>query len=604
MLLNRLRAGLIAGLVLATAAGVLVGRAAASSQQGTPAGVRPEEGAAVAIGSGEAAREATGHARGNPDDQAATRRLALAAHAQAASFDRLPRFSYQVRYRHGIIDSMRAVDVAVDRLKQALTAPVAEKDWIGWYDNSFSWDEQRFLLEMRPRGTVLNYDARFWTRDDAWERHEANDKSSVNFVRSAGPARSWKNLILFDYGYLRLSPHRFWWGRTAAFNSQTMSVVPPENASWRHLGVEKFGDEVCDLVDSTQRTERLWIGRDSGRVRGVLTYTVEDEVEASKDFYNSKSIRRIAGRAFDAQRDYGHWLREEAGEDQLIRVAVAYSELRSGADPSRIRPNELVLFDDYREIAPGVWLPFREDRAFPHASETVRGRQQLRRSELRVESVRTDLDLTERLAGLKPRDEDPVQDQRYVTPVDLAYRAEHTDAEIRKLAEAEYSRRLEGAAIVRRLVEPIGAMVGKPAPELPAEGWVGNRPPGLAGRPYLLHFWATWCGPCKGDMPRLKSLAGRGVIVLGMHPPGTSREEVERVIHDHQLGYPTFLAETKNDAAPAEKIGGYPAGIFPYCILVDAEGRVASHGSLSELLKRFGIDAPRGKPKGTVPGGR
>jgi hypothetical protein len=76
-------------------------------------------------------------------------------------------------------------------------------------------------------------------------------------------------------------------------------------------------------------------------------------------------------------------------------------------------------------------------------------------------------------------------------------------------------------------------------------------------------------------MPWLKKLAEGGVIVLGMHPSGTPREEVEGVIRDQRLGYPTFLDGTNNQGAVLEKIGGYPAGVFPYCILVDAGGRMA-----------------------------
>src|SRR5262249_23284794 len=163
---------------------------------------------------------------------------------------------------------------------------------------------------------------------------------------------------------------------------------------------------------------------------------------------------------------------------------------------------------------------------------------------------------------------------RYLTPIDFAYQADRTDLEIRKLAEAEYSKRLEGTRILKRLVEAIDALGGKAPPPLPRTGWGGGRAAGLARRPALLDCWAPWCGPCKTDLPRLKSLAEEGVIVLGMHPAGTPREEVEGVISDRQLGYPTFLAAARNDDADVSKIEGYPAGVFPYCILVDAAGRV------------------------------
>jgi len=523
-------------------------------------------------------------------------RLALGVHRQAAAVDKLPRFSYQARYRHGIVDSMRAIDVSVDRLKEALTAPVLAKDWLGGYQTSFSWDEKRFLMELRPGDTPLNYHFQFWTETDAWERQEANDKSSVYFVRSTGPASFWKSLHMFDYSYLRLTPHRFWWGQTARSNLQTMSIVPPEKATWRHLGIERFGGEMCDILDSSQRTERLWIGQDSGRVRGALTYNPVPDPDKSRKLYEVDAVRRIAGETFASQTEYTNWMLNEASVDQLIQVHLVWLELNPTSSPSKIRLNELVLFDDYREISPGVWLPFREVRAFPHASETAQNKNMLRRSELRVEAVKTDLNLADRFAQLLPKEGDRVQDQRFIVPIDYQYRASQADEEIRKLAVAEYEKRLKGQEVFKRLVQPVAAMVGKPAPALPTSGWIGQQPPDLTGKPYVLHFWATWCGPCKNDLPRLKALAERGATILGMHPSGTSREEVEKFIRDQQLGYPTFLATDKNSDASNPKIAGYSAGVFPHCILVDAQGRVAGHGSLSELLRTFGVGtliAPR-----------
>src|SRR5262249_15434718 len=156
-----------------------------------------------------------------------------------------------VRYRHGEVDSLRAVDATLPELTKGLTDPVLDKDWIGWYEHGFSWDEKRFLSDMRPGEADFGHNSRFWTATDAWERSEAKDKSSIHFVRMAQPERMWKSVILFDYSYLRITPHRYWWGQTAQLgNARTMSVMPPEKATWRHLGVEKQGGEMCDVVDS------------------------------------------------------------------------------------------------------------------------------------------------------------------------------------------------------------------------------------------------------------------------------------------------------------------------------------------------------------------
>jgi thiol-disulfide isomerase/thioredoxin len=246
-------------------------------------------------------------------------------------------------------------------------------------------------------------------------------------------------------------------------------------------------------------------------------------------------------------------------------------------------PNELARFDDYREVAKDVWLPFREVRTHGWASDKP-GKESVVRSELAVTEARTDVDLAERYAKLLPREGDTVQDQRFAAAVNLAHSDKRTDDEVRTLADAEYKKQLQGQEEFKRIVKPLDALVGKPAPALPAEGWVGGKRPEVAGKPYLVHFWATWCGSCKADLPRLAALAEKGFTVVGMHPAGTPAEDVEKVIRDRKLGYPTLLAAGKDGDTNPPTIGGYPAGVFPYCVLVDAQGRVASHGPLSEML--------------------
>jgi thiol-disulfide isomerase/thioredoxin len=111
---------------------------------------------------------------------------------------------------------------------------------------------------------------------------------------------------------------------------------------------------------------------------------------------------------------------------------------------------------------------------------------------------------------------------------------------------------------------------------LPEDGWIGGERPDVQGRPYLLHFWATWCGPCKNDLPILKGWADDGALVIGMHPAGTPADEVAKAVEESELDYPTFL-ETGQDS---KTIAGYLKVGFPYCVLIDAQGNVAAHGFL------------------------
>lgn len=78
-------------------------------------------------------------------------------------------------------------------------------------------------------------------------------------------------------------------------------------------------------------------------------------------------------------------------------------------------------------------------------------------------------------------------------------------------------------------------------------------------------------------------LTGQGINVVGIHPAGTPASEIEKVIYGSRLKFPTLLSMEQRDDKKQQKLGGYPHTMLSYCVLVDAWGRVAAHGSFSDV---------------------
>ena len=523
--------------------------------------------------------------------------LAIELHRSASQIDTLPNFYIRANAGTRTFKSMaNPSPKPLENLIRALDEPVVEEDWFR-YEKTFAWDSRRFIDKTygafafgpdQPEAKSQSANPPSWhtrwgTANIGGERSQIGEKPPFHVLR-ASANEMWKDNTVSNPNYLLATTHKFWWGDNS-YRHQCFSSIPPELAEYRRLKAEEFDGETCDVIESPTRQERLWLSRKTGRLRGYLLSSFDGP---QGDFFKSDAVQEITGRSFATQHEYSQWYLseyEKLSKEKQLQLTLAWLKTQ---DYETARPTLLVRFRDYREVSPGVWWPFHEDRAQGFPSD---GGYQCMLSTYRVQETRTDVNLEKAVNELQPKEGETVQDQRFVVPVQYQYRSDRSKEEILQLVDAKQQERLQDEKTITRLKEPYQKMIGKPAPQLPAEGWVGGMPSQLAGQPYLIHFWAVWCGPCKNDYPLLSRMAKDGAKIIGLHPEGTDASEVEKVVNEANLGYPTFLASSNGASGENRQIASYPATMFPYCVLVDAKGIVVGHGSLTEnngeLISKF-----------------
>ena len=144
-------------------------------------------------------------------------------------------------------------------------------------------------------------------------------------------------------------------------------------------------------------------------------------------------------------------------------------------------------------------------------------------------------------------------------------------------------------------------LVGKPAPDFTLKDVDGREVAlrDLRGKSVLLTFWATWCEPCRKELPQIealyKALKDKGLVVLAVNV-NESAETAKKFFAEQGYTFQCLI----DPAGEANKQYGAGGGI-PRTILIDKDGIVRDFQSgfgpqvdLSAKVKKLGLDAPTG----------
>lgn len=107
------------------------------------------------------------------------------------------------------------------------------------------------------------------------------------------------------------------------------------------------------------------------------------------------------------------------------------------------------------------------------------------------------------------------------------------------------------------------------------------------GKVIFLNFWATWCPPCKKEMPDVESIYKeygenkKDVIILGIN--SEKENEVKKFLKDRGYTFPTVIDEN------SEVMRKYFIQAFPTSFVIDKEGNVYGYvmgGLTKEQIKQ------------------
>lgn len=120
----------------------------------------------------------------------------------------------------------------------------------------------------------------------------------------------------------------------------------------------------------------------------------------------------------------------------------------------------------------------------------------------------------------------------------------------------------------------IGLEIGKTAPDFTLQTLDGKeaRLSDFRGQPVFINFWATWCPPCRAEIPDMQELYDNmdiEILAINMTDSESNEEGVATFVDDMELTFPVLM-DMEGEVSDRYNVKAYPTSY-----MVDAEGKIS-----------------------------